>query len=113
MAIDFHTTKVITSNLQNWCSDEDLSTARWCFFSSFIVFLILSVYSLTQGEKITKEGVDKFCLVCHIKQSLAHVKYLVMRPPLILTDLVKYRHPINHMMLIKCYSALDYHKMLR
>ena len=35
MAPVFHTTKVITSDLQNCYSDEHLFTAPWCFLLSF------------------------------------------------------------------------------
>ena len=34
----FHTIKVIVSDLRNCCSDEDLFTVPWSFFSSFIIF---------------------------------------------------------------------------
>ena len=61
-------------DLLNCCSDEDLSTAPWSFFSSFITFLFF-LYPLND-EKITKEGVDQG--VAHstyyvIKQTLAHM----------------------------------------
>ena len=54
----FHTIKVITSDLQNCCSDEDLSTAPWSFFSSFVIFLFF-LYLLNDVRKITKESVDQ------------------------------------------------------
>ena len=33
---NFYTTKVITSDLQNRCSNELLFTAPWCFLLSFV-----------------------------------------------------------------------------
>ena len=68
------------SDLRNCCSNEDLSTVPWCFFSSFITFL----FSL-KGEKITKEYVNKVTPSAYYitqKQLLVHMTYLVMRLPL-------------------------------
>ena len=45
------------SDLRNCCSDEDLFTVPWCLFIlHYLPFL--SVFPLN-GEKITKEGVNK------------------------------------------------------
>ena len=58
------------SNLQNYCSNEDLSTAPWSFFHpSVSSFLSVSV---KRCEKITKEGVN---------QGVAHLTYYVTKQP--------------------------------
>ena len=70
----FHTTKVIASDLQNCCSDEDSSTAPWCFFSSFSIFLFLP-----KRQKVLMN-----LWLCHTKQPLVHVTQLVLL--ILLTD---------------------------
>ena len=84
----FHTTKVIASNVQNCCSDEDSSTVPWCFFSSFIIFLFSFIIPL-KGKKILKEcvnklvpsasyGTQKLCLLA--VNAINKVLYLIMLP---------------------------------
>ena len=50
-------------DLRNCCSNEDLFTAPWSFFSSLVIFLFF-LYPL---NNVTKEGVDR---------GVAHSTYL-------------------------------------
>ena len=49
-----YTTKVITSYLWNYCSNEHLSTAPWCFLLSFITHVVFVFISLTKRWETCK-----------------------------------------------------------
>ena len=60
------------SNLRKCCSDEDLSTAPWSFFSSFTVFLLF-LYPLNDVRKSLKVLIESLHiqLITSQKQPLA------------------------------------------
>ena len=72
MSPDFHTTKVIMSNLRKCCSDEDLSTAPWSFLSSFAILLFF-LYLLNDVRKSLKVLIEslRIQLITSQKQPLA------------------------------------------
>ena len=48
------------SDLRNCCSDEELSTGPWCFFSSSSIFLFLSV-SFKKAKQSRKKVSMNLC----------------------------------------------------
>ena len=64
----FHTIKVMAADLRKCCSEDDLPTAPWRFFLSFIPFLVLlcSFSKVRISPKVTI-ACNGFCLLLHTK----------------------------------------------
>ena len=80
------------SDLRKCCSDEDLSTALWSFFSSFTIFLFF-LYPFNDVRKL-RIGVDRV---------VAHSTYYVTKQPLAPRDIISNVPAINRRRVFGVY----------